>query len=150
MFDLLILVPFFSLQVSWVRRRGDQLHLISFGDTVYSSDSRYSLKFTPPSDWQLHIQFSNERDEGQFECQINTQPTLVLVVYLTVVGKWSGKLSTDNILYSCMWHRYQGWELHFDPTCPHMTLFDPMCPCLTLLVPVWPRKSLYDPRFQGH
>lgn len=54
-------------QVSWVRRKGDQLHLISFGDTVYSSDSRYSLKFKPSNDWQLHIQYVNERDEGQLE-----------------------------------------------------------------------------------
>lgn len=74
-------------QVSWVRRKGDQLHLITFGDSLYSSDSRYSLKFKSPNDWQLHIQYANERDEGQFECQINTSPTLVFVVSLIVVGK---------------------------------------------------------------
>lgn len=71
--------------VSWVRRKGDQLHLITFGDSLYSSDSRYSLKFKSPNDWQLHIQYANERDEGQFECQINTSPTLVFIVYLIVV-----------------------------------------------------------------
>ncbi|CRK98033.1 CLUMA_CG011402, isoform A [Clunio marinus] len=71
--------------VSWVRRKGDQLHLITFGDSLYSSDSRYSLKFKPPNDWQLHVQYANERDEGQFECQINTSPTLVFIVYLIVV-----------------------------------------------------------------
>lgn len=74
-------------QVSWVRRKGDQLHLITFGESLYSSDSRYSLKFKSPNDWQLHIQYANERDEGQFECQINTSPTLVFIVYLIVVGK---------------------------------------------------------------
>lgn len=74
-------------KVSWVRRKGDQLHLITFGDSLYSSDSRYSLKFKSPNDWQLHIQYANERDEGQFECQINTSPTLVFIVYLIVVGK---------------------------------------------------------------
>jgi hypothetical protein len=77
----------FITQVSWVRRRGDQLHLITFAESTYSSDSRYSLKFKPPNDWQLHIQYANERDEGQLECQINTKPTLVFVVYLTVVGE---------------------------------------------------------------
>lgn len=74
-------------KVSWVRRKGDQLHLITFAESTYSSDSRFSLKFKPPNDWQLHIQYANERDEGQFECQINTKPTLVFIVYLTVVGK---------------------------------------------------------------
>lgn len=70
-----------------MRRKGDQLHLLTFGDSIYSSDSRYSLKFKAPGDWQLHIQYANERDEGQFECQINTSPTLVFVVNLVVVGK---------------------------------------------------------------
>jgi Immunoglobulin V-set domain len=74
-------------KVSWVRRKGDQLHLLTFGETTYSSDSRYSLKFKSPNDWQLHIQYANERDEGLYECHINTQPTLAFVVYLTVVGK---------------------------------------------------------------
>lgn len=74
-------------KVSWVRRKGDQLHLITFGDSIYSSDSRYSLKFKSPNDWQLHVEFANERDEGQFECHINTSPTLVFIVYLIVVGE---------------------------------------------------------------
>lgn len=74
-------------KVSWVRRKGDQLHLLTFGDSLYSSDSRYSFKFKSPNDWQLHVQYANERDEGQFECQINTSPTLVFIVYLIVVGK---------------------------------------------------------------
>lgn len=78
----------FCYKVSWVRRKGDQLHLLTFGDSLYSSDSRYSFKFKSPNDWQLHIQYANERDEGQFECQINTSPTLVFIVYLIVVGKY--------------------------------------------------------------
>lgn len=71
-----------------MRRKGDQLHLLTFGESLYSSDSRYSFKFKSPNDWQLHIQYANDRDEGQFECQINTSPTLVFIVYLIVVGKY--------------------------------------------------------------
>ncbi|CRK98051.1 CLUMA_CG011420, isoform A [Clunio marinus] len=71
--------------VSWVRRKGDQLHLITFGASIYISDSRYSLEFKQPNDWQLHIQYANERDEGQFECQINTSPPLILIVCLEVI-----------------------------------------------------------------
>lgn len=78
----------FSLQVSWVRRRDDQLHLITFGSSIYISDSRYSLEFKEPNDWQLHIQYVNERDEGQFECQINTSPPLILTVHLEVIGEY--------------------------------------------------------------
>lgn len=81
-------IPFFLLpQVSWVRRKGDELNLITFGRHTYSSDSRYSLEYIVPNDWQLLIQYANERDEGHYECQISSHPPLVLLVYLTVVGK---------------------------------------------------------------
>ncbi|CAO1382957.1 unnamed protein product [Diamesa hyperborea] len=71
--------------VSWVRRKGNDLHLITFGTSIYSSDSRYSLEYKEPNDWQLHIKFANERDEGHYECQISSHPPLVFIVYLTVV-----------------------------------------------------------------
>lgn len=76
-------------QVSWVRRRGDELNLITFGRHTYSSDSRYSLEYQPPNDWALLIQYANERDEGHYECQVSSHPPLVLLVYLTVVGRYS-------------------------------------------------------------
>lgn len=78
-----------SLQVSWVRRKDDGLNLITFGLHTYSSDSRYSLEYLAPNDWQLLIQFANERDEGHYECQLNSHPPIVLVIYLTVVGKYT-------------------------------------------------------------
>lgn len=76
------------MQVSWVRRKGDDLHLITFGKSIYSSDSRYSLEHKEPNDWQLQIQYANERDEGHYECQISSHPPLVFIVYLTVVGEF--------------------------------------------------------------
>lgn len=86
----LIIFYFHSLtslkKVSWVKRKGEQLHLITFGASTYSSDSRFLLEFQPPNDWQLHIKYANERDEGQFECQINSSPPLVFVVFLEVIG----------------------------------------------------------------
>lgn len=74
-------------QVSWVRRRGDELNLITFGRHTYSSDSRYSLEYMEPNDWQLMIQYANERDEGHYECQVSVHPPMVLLIYLTVVGE---------------------------------------------------------------
>jgi hypothetical protein len=87
---------FSTLQVSWVRRKDDQLHLITFGSSIYISDSRYSLEFKEPNDWQLHIQYVNERDEGQFECQINTSPPLILTVHLEVIGEYSTVFKTSH------------------------------------------------------
>lgn len=84
------------LQVSWVRRKGDELNLITFGRHTYSSDSRYSLEYIAPNDWQLLIQYANERDEGHYECQISSHPPLVLLVYLTVVGKHTRTYGTGS------------------------------------------------------
>ncbi|OWR48051.1 putative defective proboscis extension response [Danaus plexippus plexippus] len=71
--------------ISWVKRRGEDLHLLSFGRHTYSADSRYSLAFEHPNDWRLLIQYVSERDEGYYECQISTHPPLVRRVHLTVV-----------------------------------------------------------------
>lgn len=92
-----------------MRRRDDQLHLITFGTSIYISDSRYSLEFKEPNDWQLHIQYVNERDEGQFECQINTQPPSILVVHLEVIGK-STFLSAKFLLLSLR-ERFQSKDI---------------------------------------
>lgn len=72
-----------------MRRKGDELHLITFGRYTYSSDSRYTLEYKEPNDWQLNIQYANERDEGHYECQISSHPPLVFIAFLTVVGKKS-------------------------------------------------------------
>ncbi|CAG9122414.1 unnamed protein product [Plutella xylostella] len=76
-------------KISWVRRRGEDLHLLSFGRHTYSADSRYSLAFEHPNDWRLLIQYVSERDEGYYECQISTHPPLVRRVLLSVVVKRS-------------------------------------------------------------
>lgn len=71
-----------------MRRKEADLNLITFGLHTYSSDSRYSLEYQAPNDWQLLIQFANERDDGHYECQVSSHPPLVLLVYLTVVGEY--------------------------------------------------------------
>ncbi|KAL5276713.1 hypothetical protein ACFFRR_002125 [Megaselia abdita] len=71
--------------VSWMRRKGDQLTLITFGHHTYSSDSRYSLEFEEPNDWKLLVQYANERDDGAYECQVSSHPPLVLLVNLAVI-----------------------------------------------------------------
>lgn len=83
----------YHLQVSWVRRRGEELNLITFGHHTYIGDSRYALEYQAPNDWQLVIQYANARDAGNYECQVSMHPPLVLLVYLTVIGKlWSRRV----------------------------------------------------------
>lgn len=69
-----------------MRRKGDDLHLITFGQHTYSSDSRYMLEYQAPNDWRLLIQYANERDEGTYSCEVNSHPPLVYIAYLSVAG----------------------------------------------------------------
>lgn len=71
--------------VSWMRRKGDDLTLITFGRHTYSSDSRYSLEFEEPNNWKLCIRYANKRDEGPYECQVSSHPPLILLVNINVI-----------------------------------------------------------------
>ena len=50
------------MQVSWIRRR--DWHIMSVGETVYTSDDRVGVTRKKDStDWQLQFKFAKERDE---------------------------------------------------------------------------------------
>ena len=56
-------------KVSWIRRR--DWHIMSVGETVYTSDDRVAVTRKKDStDWQLQFKFAKERDEGSYECQV--------------------------------------------------------------------------------
>lgn len=56
-------------QVSWIRRR--DWHIMSVGETVYTSDDRVVVTHKKHStDWILQFKFAKERDEGMYECQV--------------------------------------------------------------------------------
>lgn len=77
------------LQVSWLRRHGDKLNLLSVGPEKYSNDPRYTPGFRAPHDWQLRLQNSKQTDQGFYECQVSSHPPIIQRFYLTVVGKSS-------------------------------------------------------------
>ncbi|KYM82991.1 Opioid-binding protein/cell adhesion molecule [Atta colombica] len=70
--------------VSWVRRRGEELHLLTIGLDTYASDSRFSLAFEKPNDWRLLLRSATERDAGLYECQVSAHPPLIRTVHLAV------------------------------------------------------------------
>ncbi|EFN89587.1 Limbic system-associated membrane protein [Harpegnathos saltator] len=73
-----------TLKVSWVRRRGEELHLLTIGLDTYASDSRFSLAFEKPNDWRLLLRSATERDAGLYECQVSAHPPLIRTVHLAV------------------------------------------------------------------
>ncbi|XP_045102294.1 titin homolog isoform X2 [Portunus trituberculatus] len=72
--------------VSWMRRDGDQIKLLTWGLHTYSNDARYSLNFEHPNNWKLQIKYTQRRDQGSYECQVSTHPPKVLSVNLNIVA----------------------------------------------------------------
>lgn len=71
---LLTLYPFawfcWALQVSWMRKR--DLHILTSDIYTYTGDQRFSIVHPPDTDeWDLKIEFAQQRDSGIYECQVN-------------------------------------------------------------------------------
>jgi len=74
-----------SHTVSWIRQ-GD-LEILSVGSLLVSTNPRLSVHFDPRvNDHVLTIKQVSLKDEGAFECQVNTMPSRSLVVHLQVQG----------------------------------------------------------------
>ncbi|XP_077295385.1 opioid-binding protein/cell adhesion molecule-like [Arctopsyche grandis] len=71
--------------ISWVRRRGEELVLLSAGRLTLASDGRWSLQAVPPGDWRMVLNPVAARDQGIYECQVSTHPPIVRQIQLTVL-----------------------------------------------------------------
>jgi hypothetical protein len=80
---------FYFLKVSWLRRdsASDVPVLLTFGQTVYVSDVRFSIRRSNSDDWILDILHAKSDDEGIYECQVSTEPSQIHKIYLAVEGK---------------------------------------------------------------
>ncbi|XP_066986885.1 zwei Ig domain protein zig-8-like [Macrobrachium rosenbergii] len=69
--------------VSWIRQR--DLHILTVGRYTYTTDDRYQVIHSRHStDWILKIKYAQERDSGNYECQVSTKPIKSYVVHLNV------------------------------------------------------------------
>lgn len=71
--------------VSWIRLR--DFHLLTIGSLTFSSDDRFVVRPASHSinDWSLQIKHVTLKDEGLYECQINSDPPRSQYYYLHVV-----------------------------------------------------------------
>jgi len=92
----------YFFKVSWVRRKSDQLDLLTLGIKNHSSDPRFQSAFKYPNNWRLAILNATRKDSGTYLCQISTHPPKVLEVQLTVEGIFSSICTTSNILLDNM------------------------------------------------
>ncbi|XP_055890365.1 limbic system-associated membrane protein-like isoform X2 [Biomphalaria glabrata] len=84
-------------QVVWT----DQLStLLTFEDRRIIDDERLSVERPFIKDWNLHIREVKHKDQGLYNCQINTNPVKIKTVYLRVQvpAKILNNASTDAII----------------------------------------------------
>lgn len=70
--------------VSWIRRRDS--HILSVDRTMFIPDERFQAIFADVSDtWTLQVKYVQARDEGEYECQISTDPKKSHIIRLNIV-----------------------------------------------------------------
>ena len=77
---------FLLLQVSWFRRHGSLLDILTVGRDSFSLDARYSVAFERPDNWRLQVRPTLRRDDGSYLCQVSTHPPIILVTHLKIIG----------------------------------------------------------------
>lgn len=83
-------------KVSWIRRRDS--HILSVDRTMFIPDERFQALFVDASDtWTLQVKYVQARDEGEYECQISTDPKKSHIIKLNIVGEIAKKY------FSMMW-----------------------------------------------
>ncbi|KAF2368078.1 Immunoglobulin V-set domain [Trinorchestia longiramus] len=70
--------------VSWVKKEGDKLRLITFGTNTYVNNKRYSLFHDNPDSWELVISPVLEEDSGVYACQVSIHPPMQFAINLYV------------------------------------------------------------------
>jgi len=84
--------------VSWIR--GFDVRVLTVSHLTFSSDPRFSLVHVPrhrlsAEDWTLKLSDTRPRDEGVYECQINTEPKIHHKAYLVVQDLSHQKMQDD-------------------------------------------------------
>ncbi|KAI8126268.1 Zwei Ig domain protein zig-8 [Lucilia cuprina] len=76
-------------KVAWIHI--DRQMILTIHRHVISRIPRYSITYDNANTWLLHVNQAHQDDRGYYMCQVNTNPSSVLVIsqvgYLQVVGK---------------------------------------------------------------
>ncbi|RWS16914.1 Neurotrimin-like protein, partial [Dinothrombium tinctorium] len=94
-----IVEPIGDKMISWIRLH--DFHLLTVGLFTYTSDYRFVIRHgtLQANDWALQIKHVTPKDEGLYECQVNTDPPRSTYYYLHVVVPYAGMVgSPDDML----------------------------------------------------
>jgi len=69
--------------VSWIQK--SSLHVLTSSVITFTGDSRFRCLHSEQSDtWTLQIRYTQQRDMGEYQCQVNTEPKISMSVFLHV------------------------------------------------------------------
>lgn len=69
--------------VSWIQK--STLHVLTSSVITFTGDSRFRCLHSAQSDsWTLQIKYTQQRDRGEYQCQVNTEPKISMSVFLHV------------------------------------------------------------------
>ena len=83
----IVLHLYLYYQVSWIKREGRSLHLLTTDRLVFSADGRFSVVHVPPHNWRLVIARAQPQDSAHYVCQVSTHPAMFIGVKLIVIGE---------------------------------------------------------------
>lgn len=58
---------------------------------MFIPDERFQAIFGEPDKWTLQVKYVQARDEGEYECQISTDPKKSHIIKLNIVGESRGE-----------------------------------------------------------
>ena len=75
--------------MSWIRKH--DLHVLTSGTITFTGDQRFSAHNSRVKsggeNWVLQIKYTQIRDAGEYQCQVNTEPKISTSVFLKVSGE---------------------------------------------------------------
>lgn len=81
--------------VSWIRK--STLHVLTSNVITFTGDSRFSCLHAELSDnWTLQIKYTQLRDQGEYQCQVNTEPKISMSFFLQVTEARAKIHERDN------------------------------------------------------
>ena len=85
--------------------RHKDLHILSVGRLMYSSDNRYEIVHREnTNEFQLHIHHLKSTDEGVYECQVSTKPITAFYINLKVTKGGKRRLLLDCNICSKLYY----------------------------------------------
>ncbi|XP_022251319.1 zwei Ig domain protein zig-8-like [Limulus polyphemus] len=85
-----------SYRIAWIHT--DRYTLLTLQNRVITRNPRFSITHNGHRTWTLYIREVEERDSGEYMCQINTSPMKSQSGFISVVGYFIQEIDGNNVM----------------------------------------------------